>query len=83
MGTLLSSAIRIVTVQDYINADTLKRYDVVDINVYQANIFHTKMLIKGPDQMVQGGQRRNLSAGRHIDIHPEGCQAGVHADKRD
>ena len=24
----------------------MKRYDTVDINVYQANIFHTQLLIK-------------------------------------
>ena len=27
----------------------LQRYDAVDINVYQANLFHTKMLIKEID----------------------------------
>ncbi|MDE6035709.1 MAG: adenosylmethionine decarboxylase [Ruminococcus sp.] len=36
----------ITSIQDYINNDILERYDAVDINVYQANIFHTKMLIK-------------------------------------
>jgi S-adenosylmethionine decarboxylase len=41
----------IATIQNYINADVLKKYDAVDVNVYQANIFHTKMLIK--DLMLQ------------------------------
>lgn len=36
----------IASIQNYINADVLKKYDAVDVNVYQANIFHTKMLIK-------------------------------------
>lgn len=36
----------ITSIQDYINDDTLKKYDAIDVNVYQANIFHTKMLIK-------------------------------------
>lgn len=36
----------ITSIQDYINCETLKKYDAIDINVYQANIFHTKMLIK-------------------------------------
>ncbi|MBR1931632.1 MAG: adenosylmethionine decarboxylase [Lachnospiraceae bacterium] len=40
---------RIKSIQDYINEDTLRRYDAVDINVYDANIFHTKMLIKEID----------------------------------
>ena len=37
------------SIQDYINGETLKRYDAVDINIYQANIYHTKMLIKDID----------------------------------
>ena len=36
----------ITSIQDYIDKKTLMKYDAVDINVYQANIFHTKMLIK-------------------------------------
>lgn len=36
----------ITSIQDYINDETLKKYDAIDVNVYQANIFHTKMLIK-------------------------------------
>ncbi len=36
----------ITSIQDYIDKKTLLRYDAVDINVYQANIFHTKLLIK-------------------------------------
>lgn len=36
----------ITSIQDYISKDTLERYDAVDVNVYQSNIFHTKMMIK-------------------------------------
>ena len=36
----------ITSIQDYINEATLQRYDAIDVNVYQSNIFHTKMLIK-------------------------------------
>ena len=39
----------IVSIQDYIDKKTLQRYDAIDINVYQANMFHTKMLIKEVD----------------------------------
>lgn len=39
----------ITSIQDYIDKGTLRHYDAVDINVYQANIFHTKMLIKDLD----------------------------------
>ena len=34
------------SIQDYIDPHTLTRYDAIDVNVYQSNIFHTKMLIK-------------------------------------
>ena len=36
----------ITSIQDYIDKQILDRYDAVDINVYNSNIFHTKMLIK-------------------------------------
>lgn len=39
----------ITSIQDYINKKTLERYDAIDVNVYQSNIFHTKMLIKEID----------------------------------
>lgn len=38
----------IASIQNYINQGILEKYDAVDVNVYQANIFHTKMLIKDP-----------------------------------
>ncbi len=34
------------SIQEYIKSETLATYDAMDINVYQANIFHTRMLIK-------------------------------------
>ena len=39
----------ISSIQDYIDPTTMTRYDAIDINVYQSNIFHTKMLIKDID----------------------------------
>ncbi|MGE4213733.1 MAG: adenosylmethionine decarboxylase [Anaerotignaceae bacterium] len=36
----------ITSIQDYINKETLGKYDAIDINVYQSNIFHTNLLIK-------------------------------------
>ncbi|MBP5378484.1 MAG: adenosylmethionine decarboxylase, partial [Ruminococcus sp.] len=39
----------ITSIQDYIDSKILDKYDAVDINVYQANMFHTKMLIKELD----------------------------------
>ena len=37
------------SIQNYINETTLRRYDAVDINIYETNTFHTKMLIKDID----------------------------------
>lgn len=37
---------KVTSIQDYIDPETLQRYDAVDINVYGANIFHTKMMVK-------------------------------------
>ncbi len=34
------------SIQNYIDQKTLTRYDAIDVNVYQSNIFHTKLLIK-------------------------------------
>lgn len=34
------------TIQDYIDEDTLEKYNSIDVNIYQENIFHTKMMLK-------------------------------------
>jgi S-adenosylmethionine decarboxylase len=39
----------IKSIQDYIDKETLNKYDAIDVNVHQSNIFHTKMLIKNID----------------------------------
>lgn len=33
------------SIQNYIDKGTLKRYDAIDMNIYQSNIFHTKMMV--------------------------------------
>jgi len=43
-GTKLFIDHKITSIQDYINADTLAKYNTRDINVCDANLFHTKML---------------------------------------
>ena len=40
---------KINSIQNYIDNTTLEKYDAIDINVYQSNMFHTKMLIKEID----------------------------------
>jgi S-adenosylmethionine decarboxylase len=37
---------KISSIQEYIDDSIISKYDAVDINVYEANLFHTKMLIK-------------------------------------
>ncbi len=34
------------SIQNYLTTDTRNRYEMIDVNVYQENIFHTKMLLK-------------------------------------
>ncbi len=40
---------RISSIQDFISKDTQHRYQMIDVNVYQENIFHTKMALKDFD----------------------------------
>lgn len=37
---------QINSIQNYLAEDTLNRYKMFDVNVYQENIFHTKMILK-------------------------------------
>ncbi len=39
----------ITSIQNYISSDTKDKYQMLDVNVYQENIFHTKMLVKEYD----------------------------------
>lgn len=39
----------ITSIQDYINPQIMERYNAVDINVFEANLFHTKMIVKNID----------------------------------
>ena len=40
---------KISSIQNYIDPATLRRYDAMDLNVYSANLFHTRMMIKEID----------------------------------
>jgi S-adenosylmethionine decarboxylase len=37
---------KINSIQNFIAQDTKERYQMIDVNVYQENIFHTKMMLK-------------------------------------
>lgn len=40
---------KINSIQNYMARDTKQRYEMIDVNVYQENIFHTKMMLKDLD----------------------------------
>ncbi len=40
---------KMTSIQEYINCELMSKYDAIDVNMYQSNIFHTKMLIKDLD----------------------------------
>ncbi len=40
---------KINTIQNYLSRDIIRRYQMLDVNVYQENIFHTKMILKDFD----------------------------------
>ena len=55
------------SIQNYLAEDTRERYQMIDVNVYQENIFHTKMLLKDFDL-------DNYLFGHGIDEYgPEAC----------
>jgi len=37
---------KITSIQDYFSRDTRTAYQMIDVNVYQENLFHTKMILK-------------------------------------
>lgn len=39
----------ISSIQNFIDPQTLRKYEAIDVNVFQSNIFHTKLLIKEMD----------------------------------
>jgi S-adenosylmethionine decarboxylase len=40
---------KINSIQNYLSKETKARYQMIDVNVYQENIFHTKMMLKESD----------------------------------
>ncbi len=48
-GKKVFNDLKINSIQNFISEKTLKKYDAVDVNVYSANIFHTKMLLREID----------------------------------
>ncbi|KAB3532913.1 adenosylmethionine decarboxylase [Alkaliphilus pronyensis] len=61
---------KINSIQNYISSDTRNRYQMIDVNVYQENIFHTKMLLKefDLDNYLFGIQKSELRPGERKKI---------------
>ena len=51
---------KINSIQNYISSETRDRYQMIDVNVYQENIFHTKMALREFDldnYLFEGGKK--------------------------
>jgi S-adenosylmethionine decarboxylase len=55
---------KIDSIQHYLSRDTRERYQMIDVNVYQENIFHTKMRLKefDLDDYLFGHAKEDLSS---------------------
>ncbi len=53
---------KINSIQNYLSRDTKSRYQMVDVNVYQENVFHTKMVLKDfeLDEYLFGTSKKEL-----------------------
>ncbi|QBQ56331.1 adenosylmethionine decarboxylase [Nitrosococcus wardiae] len=51
------------SIQNFIAEDTKERYHMIDVNIYQENIFHTKMMLKNfdLDDYLFGGNASDLA----------------------
>lgn len=59
----------ITSIQNYIAADTLESYQSIDVNVYQENIFHTKMMLKETElENYLFEKESNLTAEQKLEI---------------
>jgi S-adenosylmethionine decarboxylase len=62
---------KINSIQNYLSGDTLNRYQTIDVNVYQENIFHTKMMLKDLklDDSLLGVSKDELTPDQQRKIH--------------
>ncbi len=62
---------KINSIQNFIGKDIKDLYQMIDVNVYQENIFHTKMLLKDIvlDNYLFGVNEEDLLAAKHNKIH--------------
>jgi S-adenosylmethionine decarboxylase len=64
---------RINSIQNYLSRDTRERYEMIDVNVYQENIFHTKMMLKqfDIDDYLFGVGKEELTPAQQRRIHTQ------------
>jgi S-adenosylmethionine decarboxylase len=64
---------RINSIQNYLSRDTRDRYEMIDVNVYQENIFHTKMMLKqfDIDDYLFGVSKEDLKPAEQRRIHKQ------------
>ncbi len=64
---------KINSIQNYLSLDTVDRYQVIDVNVYQENIFHTKMMLKDLklDDYLLGVGKDELTLEQQCKIHKQ------------
>jgi S-adenosylmethionine decarboxylase len=62
---------KINSIQNYLSHDTVDRYQMIDVNVYQENIFHTKMILKDLklDDYLLGVSKDELTPEQQRKIH--------------
>ena len=64
---------KIDSIQNYLSRDTRERYQMIDVNVYQENMFHTKMMLKelDLDDYLFGEGKDALSVSEQRKIHAQ------------
>jgi S-adenosylmethionine decarboxylase len=64
---------KINSIQNYLSLDTVDRYQMIDVNVYQENIFHTKMMLKDLklDDYLLGVSKNELTIEQQRKIHKQ------------
>jgi S-adenosylmethionine decarboxylase len=64
---------KINSIQNYLSLDTVDRYQMIDVNVYQENIFHTKMMLKDLklDDYLLGVSKDELTPDQQRRIHKQ------------
>jgi S-adenosylmethionine decarboxylase len=62
---------KINSIQNYLSLDTIDRYQMIDVNVYQEKIFHTKMMLKDLklDDYLLGVSKDELTLAQQRRIH--------------